>query len=158
MKRIGVLFGAAIWFTAAQLSAQDAVDSPFSDSPTTVPYQSAPVTEVESPSLHVSWGQLQPTAEMWLYEQQREDYLNPRQAVRRKAAAKTAQRQARIASMKWYGMSNSRPRANPTPFTGQYSPFWASNNYQPFRWTQGGSSLLVSRSSARSLDAAFGIW
>lgn len=159
MKRIGVLLGAAIWLSAAQLNAQVADDSPFAaDAPQPPPYQSAPIiTEAESPELHVSWGQLQPTAEMWLYEQRKEDYNDPRQAVRRKAAAKTAQRQARIASMKWYGMSNSRPYANPTPVCGTYSPGWASGNYQPYQWTNG-YPLLVSRPASVQFDLTYGLW
>jgi hypothetical protein len=41
---------------------------------------------------------------------------------------------ARIAALKWYGMSNSRPIASATPFSGQYSPGWIANTRRPFGW------------------------
>lgn len=157
MKRIGFLFGAVVWLAAAQGYGQDAVESPFTD-PTAAPYQSAPATELDDSSMHVSWGQLQPTAQMWLYEQEKQDYLDPKLAVRRKAAIKTAQRQARIASMKWYGMSNSRPYANPTPIMGMYSPSWTSSNYNPYRWSPYGYPLVVARPTSVQFSGSYGLW
>jgi hypothetical protein len=74
------------------------------------------------------------TPEMWFYEQERSHWENPREAVRRKAEFRSAQRSSRIASMRWYGMSNSRPSANATPVTSTYSPTWTSNNFDPDRW------------------------
>ena len=158
MKRIGILFGAAIWLSTSAAQAQEASPSPFATEETAAPYRSTPGPETESPSLHISWGQLQPTAEMWLYEQEKQDYLDPRLAVRRKAELKTAQRMARIASMKWYGMSNSRPVANPTPLCGVYSPGWHANNYSSYRWTAGGNPMMIVRSSRAPLSAAYGLW
>jgi hypothetical protein len=156
MKRIGILLGAFVWLSAAQLKAQDAASSPFTDE-SEVPYESASASEAETSSIHVSWGQLQPTAQMWLYEQEKADYLDPKLAVRRKAAAKTAQRQARIAAMKWYGMSNSRPYANPTPIMGSYSPTWSSNNYNAYRWTPG-YSQMVTRPNSVQFNGSYGLW
>jgi hypothetical protein len=75
------------------------------------------------------------TPEMWFYEQERSHWENPREAVRRKAEYRAAQRSSRIASMRWYGMSNARPSANATPITSTYSPTWTSNSFDPFRWT-----------------------
>ncbi len=74
------------------------------------------------------------TPEMWFYEQERSHWENPREAVRRNAEHRAAQRSQRIASMQWFGKSNARPTASPTPFTGSYSPTWTSNNFDPFRW------------------------
>lgn len=74
------------------------------------------------------------TPEMWFYEQERSHWENPREAVRRKAEFRAAQRAQRIASMQWFGKSNARPSVNPTPFTGSYSPTWTSNNFDPYRW------------------------
>jgi hypothetical protein len=79
------------------------------------------------------------TIEMWLYERERERererYENPQMGVRQKAELKGAQRQERLASLKWYGMNNSRPYVNSTPMLGGYqAPFWGSNTYDPNRW------------------------
>src|SRR5687767_11208109 len=56
------------------------------------------------------------TPELWLYSQDWRRHDDPAQAVRRKAEARTEQRMQRLAAMKWYGFSNSRPQANVTPF------------------------------------------
>lgn len=74
------------------------------------------------------------TPEMWFYEQERSHWENPREAVRRNAEYRAWQRSQRIASMQWFGKSNARPSASPTPFTGSYSPTWTSNNFDPYRW------------------------
>ncbi len=158
MKRIGIALGAVVWLAAAGAQAQEAAPSPFTESEHEAPYQSSPGAEAASPSSHVSWGQLQPTAEMWLYEQQKADYLDPKLAVRRKAEQKSAQREGRIAAMKWYGLSNSRPVANPTPLCGVYSPGWHANNYNSYRWTGGIQPLLVVRPARVSIPAAYGLW
>ena len=68
------------------------------------------------------------TPEMWFYEQERTHWENPQEAVRRKAEFRYSQRAQRMASAHWYGMSNSRPTANPTPLSGSYSPAWVSSN------------------------------
>jgi hypothetical protein len=77
------------------------------------------------------------TPEMWFYEQERARWENPQEAVRRKAESRGAQRGQRIAAMKWYGMSNSRPMASLTPMFGTYSPTWTSNSADPLRWRPG---------------------
>jgi len=41
-----------------------------------------------------------------------------------KGPSAAEQRQERMASMNWYGMSNSRPNAATTPFTSRYSSVW----------------------------------
>ena len=84
--------------------------------------------EIATPSLTTA------TPEMWFYEQERTRQENPKYAVRRKAEIRAQQRQQRIAAMKWYGMSNSRPMTNPTPLTGTYSPTWVSAASDPMRW------------------------
>jgi hypothetical protein len=56
-------------------------------------------------------------------------------AVRANADLRAQQRQHRIESMKWFGFSNSRPRASSDPFHGDYSPGWVSSSgYYPSRW------------------------
>jgi hypothetical protein len=74
------------------------------------------------------------TPEMWLYEQERIRYEDPKQAVRRRAEMRAAQRSDRLAAQRWYGISNSRPMATCTPHMEGYSPYWGSNTYDPNRW------------------------
>jgi hypothetical protein len=83
----------------------------------------------------VSPGELKATPEMWFYEQNLRQYKDPKMAVRAKAEFRADQRQRRIESMKWFGFSNSRPRASADPFHSDYSPGWVSNpGYYPSRW------------------------
>lgn len=79
------------------------------------------------------------TPELWLYEQERTRMDDPAQAVRRKAEIRGIQRAERLASLKWFGMSNTRPQyTNPTPALGGFgSPSWTSNSYDPSRWRPG---------------------
>lgn len=83
--------------------------------------------------------------EYWLYLNEQRRYDDPRQAVRRNAEAVASQRRARIAAMKWFGYSNSRPQANPVPFMATYSPGWSSNGWDNYRWegTSGGPSTVI---------------
>lgn len=81
------------------------------------------------------------TPEMWFYEQERRRADDPEAIVRANAQQRAAERRARLAAMAWFGMSNSRPQANPDPVHGPYSPRWVSNGYQPAEWIGvGGSS------------------
>ena len=83
----------------------------------------------------VSPGELKATPEMWFYDQAMRQYKDPKMAVRARAEFRANQRQQRLESMKWFGFSNSRPRASSDPFHGDYSPGWASNpGYYPWRW------------------------
>ena len=86
---------------------------------------------------------LSQTPEMWFYEQERSRHDDPKLAVRRKAEFKAAQRTNRIASLHWYGMSNSRPTASTTPWFSTYSPTWSSNSADPFRWNATGQAGLM---------------
>lgn len=85
----------------------------------------------------------QVTPEMWVYSQELQRYDDPRQAVRRKAELRAAQRMSRIAAMKWYGFSNSRPQANPIPFMGSYSPAWVGNSPDRYDWGQWHGATIV---------------
>ena len=76
----------------------------------------------------------QVTPEFYLYMQELRRHDDPQQAVRRKAEARTAAREARITAMKWYGMSNARPQANPVPFMGSYSPAWIGSRGERYDW------------------------
>jgi hypothetical protein len=72
--------------------------------------------------------------EMWLYSEQVRRHDDPAQAVRRKAELRAEQRMGRIASMKWFGFSNSRPQASPIPMMGAYSPAWIGNGDDRYDW------------------------
>ena len=78
------------------------------------------------------------TPELWVYSQEQRRHDDPAQAVRRKAEYQAGQRMARIASLKWYGYSNSRPEAGMTPIMGTYSAGWAGNGWNRYEWYGGG--------------------
>jgi hypothetical protein len=83
----------------------------------------------------VSPGELKATPEMWFYDQAVQQYKDPKMAVRAKAEVRAEQRLRRLESMKWFGLSNARPRACSDPFHWDYSPGWvASPGYFPSRW------------------------
>jgi hypothetical protein len=83
----------------------------------------------------VSPGELKATPEMWFYDQAARQYRDPKMAVRAKAEFRNEQRMRRIESMKWFGMSNSRPQASSDPYHSDYSPRWVANpGYYPSRW------------------------
>jgi hypothetical protein len=83
------------------------------------------------------------TPEMWFYEQERVRQESPKYLIRRKAELRAAQRQQRLAALKWYGMSNSRPTANPTPLFSTYSPTWVAPGYDPLRWHAGAPTIYI---------------
>jgi hypothetical protein len=139
MKKLVYLVAAGALLLAAQAQAQQ----PRNTTRLVPPAARAPRPEAGN----VSDGTIsmtQMTPEMWFYQQEMKRYDDPRAAVRRKAEYRAAQRQRRIAAMEWYGYSNSRPQANPTPFAGgAYAPGWVSNNYRhPLEWS-GGSRTVV---------------
>jgi len=81
--------------------------------------------------------------ELWLYEQERQRYEDPKAAVRRAAEYRATQRQRRIESRKWFGYSNSRPIASPNPWYDTYSPMWVGNSFFPYEWAGVGPSVAV---------------
>lgn len=69
------------------------------------------------------------------YRQRETSYRQDTRAIiQQKAQVRSAQRTARIASLNWYGMSNARPTAGPTPFMTMYSPAWQQPGGRPFAW------------------------
>jgi hypothetical protein len=83
----------------------------------------------------ISLGEVTPTPEMWLYQQEYKRYMNPRLAIRRKEEAKMHERQNRLASSRFYGYSKARPMASPTPFNSPYSTQWVGNAGDTFSYT-----------------------
>ncbi|HUY89588.1 MAG TPA: hypothetical protein VMV10_12710 [Pirellulales bacterium] len=137
MKKLAYLVAAAAMLLAARAEAQQ---------PRRASSRTAPVGSEKpavSETLDAAHSMAQMTPEMWFYQQEMRRYEDPRAAVRRKAEFRAAQRQRRIAAMDWYGFSNSRPLANPTPFSGGvYAPGWISNNNRhPMQWSGGGRTV-----------------
>jgi hypothetical protein len=83
----------------------------------------------------ISLGQLTPTPEMWFYDQAMRRHSDPRMLVQEKAEYDATQRQRRLATQRWFGVSNARPSASVTPLMGVYSPTWVSNSPNPAQWT-----------------------
>lgn len=105
----------------------------------------------------ISLGELHPTPEMWFYQQEMRNYLDPKLAVRRRAEFRANQRQHRVASSQWFGQSKARPTASATPFTDSYSPSWVGNTGNPFNWAGVGNRSVVIR-TARPNVSSFDIW
>jgi len=98
-------------------------------------YAEKPVAPSYGLGTAVSPGELKATPEMWFYDQAMRQYADPKMAVRAKAELRESQRQHRIESRKWFGLSNSRPTVGSDPFHGDYAPHWVSNSgYYPLRW------------------------
>jgi hypothetical protein len=97
---------------------------------------SSPVNQNRSQAHDDSW-YYQPSNAPSVYKP------NPKMIVHERAMARGQQRSSRIAALNWYGMSNSRPTASPTPFTTLYSPAWQSPGGKPFSWYAGRPTYIV---------------
>jgi hypothetical protein len=73
--------------------------------------------------------------EMYFYLDQQRRHDDPKLSVRAKAEKRANERRQRIAARKWFGLSNARPLANPTPWFGTYSPMWSGSFWNPFVWS-----------------------
>ena len=78
------------------------------------------------------------TPEMYRYLSDLQRYGGPTDVTRQRAMQAAEARKQRLAAMKWYGHSNSRPMAAATPFMGDYSPRWSSNSTNPYEWRDRG--------------------
>jgi hypothetical protein len=83
-----------------------------------------------SPSTTTSGEEQQ--SESWYREQSAKP--DAKAVAQQKAMVRADQRMARMASMQWYGMSNSRPQATATPFSTRYSPLWEMPGGRPYAW------------------------
>jgi hypothetical protein len=100
-------------------------------------------------TIRLSPGELSATPEMWFYEQALRQYQDPKTAVRQKAEFRVAERQRRLAALKWYGLSNARPRMGSDFVHGDPVASWTSGHtYYPNRWTSAGYGTLVVRPAA----------
>jgi hypothetical protein len=94
-----------------------------------------PTTARVAPQQTISPGEVAATPEMWFYQQEMQQYLDPKMAVRRNAEFRADSRSKRLAAMKWFGLSNQRPRVSSDPMYVDSSAAWTSNNLSyPERW------------------------
>lgn len=106
----------------------------------------------EKSSVIISPGELTPTPEMWFYEQDYQRYMDPKMMARQKAEFRSAERQRRLETRRWYGMSNMRPHSGTDPVHGETAPHWASGSYyQPNRWSGSGAAAVVVRPSTSTV-------
>lgn len=127
MKRLTFALSTLFLLSAIPAMAQQRVPPP--PRPAKQPAAKAPLT------LGISPGEVTATPEMWFYQQELQQYQDPKLAVRKKAEFRADQRLRRMAALKWFGFSNQRPKAGTDPYDSDYSPSWTGNNNNyPFRW------------------------
>ena len=79
------------------------------------------------------------------YDEPSEYRPDPTAIIQQKAMIRAQQRQTRVASMQWYGMSNARPTAAATPFCSMYSPAWQMPGGRPFAWYGSQRPIIIVR-------------
>ena len=85
--------------------------------------------------LHSTVSETTPQQEpSWYREQASTAKADSLKIIQQKAQVRAGQRNSRMASMQWYGMSNARPQASATPYTGRYSPAWEMPGGRPYAW------------------------
>jgi hypothetical protein len=57
-----------------------------------------------------------------------------RTIIQQKAQVRAEQRQERMATASWYGLSYSRPSGSSTPFTSRYGSLWEMPVGRPYYW------------------------
>jgi len=98
----------------------------------------------------ISPGAMTPTPEMWFYQQYQQQYQDPKAMVRHNAELRENERHRRLATLKWYGMSNQRPRVSSDPYNGDYSAAWASGDwYFPNRWQYSTPYVVLPKDASR---------
>ena len=70
----------------------------------------------------------------WNREQKPNYRQDARAIVQQKAQARAEQRNDRLATSSWYGISNSRPSGSSTPFTSRYGSSWEMPGGRPYSW------------------------
>lgn len=81
------------------------------------------------------------TPEMWYYQQYQQQVHNPAEMVYQRADARANQRMQRLAAMKWFGYSNSRPQSGADVTNGDRAPGWVSNNASyPYQYSGYGTT------------------
>ncbi len=116
------------------IASAGSAQQPIVDKPIPLAHDSSRVT---------STGELTPTPEMWFYEQERHRWQEPVNIVRSNAERKANERRDRIATMNWYGVSNSRPHVSPDPTFGNFGPYGAANGYPGAPSWSGGNNTVI---------------
>jgi hypothetical protein len=70
----------------------------------------------------------------WNREQKPATMMDARALVQQKAELRAEQRQNRLATSAWYGITNSRPTGTATPFTARYGSVWEMPGGKPYSW------------------------
>jgi len=70
----------------------------------------------------------------WNREQKTNSRQDARAIVQQKAQARAEQRNDRLATSSWYGISNSRPSTAATPFSSRYGSSWEMPGGRPYSW------------------------
>jgi hypothetical protein len=112
--------------------------------------QSPPTNEIRIGGGFATTGELAPTSEMWFFQEQLRQYMDPKMSLRRIAEEKANQRRARLNALRWYGYSNIRPMVGMDPVHGDWGARWTSGNpYHPSRWSYFGPALVVVRANGQ---------
>jgi len=78
------------------------------------------------------------------YRQQYQQAPTPTEIVLQRAAINADQRNQRLAAMKWFGYSNSRPRSGVDVNGGDQAPGWVSDNPAfPYQFSGYSTSQIV---------------
>ncbi len=94
-------------------------------------------------------GEVTATPEMWFYQEQMNRRDDPKEAVRRKAEFRTSQREARLASRRWFGISLMRPTTSTAIMDGEGAAVWTGNDpWYPYRWSGRTPAVVVNRTDA----------
>lgn len=93
---------------------------------------------MRAPGQDPALDQVAQTEDMWFYLQELRRHDDPQVIIRKRSEKKGEQRRARLAAMKWFGWSQSRPTANSTPWTGVAAPHWVGNGADPSMWIGSG--------------------
>ncbi len=91
-------------------------------------------------------GEVTATPEMWFYQEQMLRRDDPKEAVRRKAEFRTAQRESRLASRRWFGVSLMRPTMSTAVMDGEGAAVWTGTDpFYPYRWSGRTPAVVVNR-------------
>ena len=91
-------------------------------------------------------GEVTATPEMWFYQQQMNRWDNPKEAIRRKAEFRSAQREARLASRRWFGVSLARPMTSTAVLNGEHAATWTGGSpLHPYQWSGAAPVVIVER-------------
>ncbi|MHB8900049.1 MAG: hypothetical protein ACYC6Y_14975 [Thermoguttaceae bacterium] len=99
----------------------------------------------------ITTGEVTATPEMWFYQEQMLRRADPKEAVRKKAEFRTAQREARLESRRWFGISVMRPMTSTAIMEGEGAAVWTGGDgLYPYRWSGRAGAVVAIRPDATS--------